>query len=91
MIQQREFQYNDRKRNFSRYKNYRLKKYNNPNFKTHYISPIADLRRAKDSVSELEDRSIEIIRSEEYREQKDRKKMNRPSEACRISRVSTYM
>lgn len=46
-----------------------MEKYNNQNLKTHYTDPTADLR-TKDWISELEDRPIEIIQSEEYREQK---------------------
>ena len=37
MTQQGEFQY--RKRNYLKYKSYRLGKYNNSDFKTHSLSP----------------------------------------------------
>lgn len=68
MTQQRELQY--RKGNYLNYKNYRLGKYNNSNFKTHSLSPRADWGQKTQTQSELEDKSIEVIQSEEYREQK---------------------
>lgn len=81
MTQQREFQY----RNYLKYKSYRLGKYNNSDFKTHSLSPRAGWGQKTQTQSELEDKSIEIIQSEEYEEQKTRKKkMNRASESCRI-------
>jgi len=82
MTQQREFQY----RNYLKYKSYRLGKYNNSDFKTHSLSPRAGWGQKTQTQSELEDKSIEIIQSEEYGEQKTRKKkkMNRASESCRI-------
>ena len=83
MTQQRELQY--RKGNYLNYKNYRLGKYNNSNFKTHSLSPRADWGQKTQTQSELEDKSIEVTQSEEYREKKIwKKKMNRVSEPCRI-------
>ena len=74
VLQQREFQY----RNNSQYKNQRLDKYNNPNSKIRYIDPTVDWKRAEDSISELENRSLEIIQSEEYTEQKIGEKQTEP-------------
>ena len=75
MTQQREFQY----RNYLKYKSYRLGKYNNSDFKTHSLSPRAGWGQKTQTQSELEDKSIEIIQSEEYGEQKTRKKKNEQS------------
>ena len=72
MTQQGEFQY--RKRNYLKYKSYRLGKYNNSDFKTHSLSPRTGWGQKTQTQSELEDKSIEIIQSEEYREQKTWKK-----------------